>query len=55
MDRVSFKNLCRVDIGLGAGGHLEHGRRERALGHRRAVRGGASHREAPWMEVKDWA
>lgn len=51
----SFKNLCRVEIGLEAGGHLEHGRRERALGQRKAVRGGASHREAPWVEVRDWA
>lgn len=43
--------MCRVEIGLKAGGHLEHRERERVLLWRKAVKSRASHRDAPWVEV----
>lgn len=43
--------MCRVEIGLEAGGHLEHRKRERVLLWRKAVKSRASHRDAPWVEV----
>lgn len=50
MNRESFKNLYRVEIGLEAGGYLEQGRKESVLWQRKAVKGRASHRDTPWME-----
>jgi hypothetical protein len=45
--RVSFKNSCRAEIGLEAGGHVGHRRRERVLHQRKAEKGRDSYRDAP--------
>lgn len=47
----SYKNLCGVEIGLGIEDHLKHRRRNRVLRKEKAVKGRASLKDAPWVEV----